>query len=177
MATDKHLCLSCDTNWAWAPCTGLVADWNFRSFISSKLLHKTLFERWCNWKSADMWFRFQLLYRRWSGFCEEEEHEELVQPSSWGLPQQHGKRGVNNLFSGGAVGIKLNEAPHMNKDYAPLCLLKQHFSWNFLSASGRDESQCYKEYLDILDEGSHSAPNVTDSEIFMFWGIIVQMKQ
>jgi hypothetical protein len=48
-------------------------------------------------------------------------------PSPWGPPQQHGKGGMNN-FSSGAVGINLNEAPQVNKDYTSLFVLMLHFT-------------------------------------------------
>jgi hypothetical protein len=72
---------------------------------------------------------------------EDEDDEQLVQPSSsslsssslsspssWGQPQQHGMRGVNN-FCGGAVWINLNQAPHVNEVSTPLCvfMLSQEF--------------------------------------------------
>jgi hypothetical protein len=42
-------------------------------------------------------------------------------------PPQHDRRGSNN-FSGGAVGINLNTAPHVNKDSTPLCVFMLYFT-------------------------------------------------
>jgi hypothetical protein len=41
--------------------------------------------------------------------------EPLSSSATLGPQAQHGKRGVNN-YSGGAVGLNINEAPHVNKD-------------------------------------------------------------
>jgi hypothetical protein len=46
----------------------------------------------------------------------------------WG-PPQHDIRGSNN-FSGGATGVNLNEAPHVNKDSTPLCIFMLYFTAN-----------------------------------------------
>jgi hypothetical protein len=47
------------------------------------------------------------------------DKEPLSLSTIWGPPHHNDKSGVNN-FSSGAVGINLNEAPHVNKDSAPL---------------------------------------------------------
>jgi hypothetical protein len=75
----------------------------------------------------------------------EDDDDELLQPSSSpstlsssAPPQQPGRRGTNN-FSGGAVGINLNEASHVIKDSTPLCVFKLFFTGIIhLLAGGRD---------------------------------------
>jgi hypothetical protein len=65
-----------------------------------------------------------------SGSEEEEETgpKHLLPPpqpssssSSLREPPQHDRSGSNN-FAGGAVGVNLNAAPHVNKDSIPLCI-------------------------------------------------------
>jgi hypothetical protein len=108
---------------------------------------------------------------------EDEDDEELQpsssSPSSWGPPQQHGRRGVNN-FSGGAVGINLNEAPHVNKDSTPLCVFMLFFS-EIIHLLVEETNRYYHQYLDSLEDGPSPLPDVTNSEMFLFLGIIIQM--
>ncbi|PNF17185.1 hypothetical protein B7P43_G06584 [Cryptotermes secundus] len=116
---------------------------------------------------------------------EDEDDEELVQPppsslsslssspSSWGPPQQHRRRGVNN-FSGEAVGINLNKAPHVNKDSTPLCVFLLFFR-EIIHLLVEETNRYYHQYLDSLEDGPSPLPDITDSEMFLFLGVIIQM--
>jgi hypothetical protein len=99
------------------------------------------------------------------------------QPSSsssslWG-PPQHDRRGSNN-FAGGAVGVNLNAAPHVNKDSTPLCVFMLYFT-AIIHLLVVDTNRYYHQYLGRLDDGSSPRPDVTDSEMFLFLGIVIQM--
>ncbi|XP_033607870.1 uncharacterized protein LOC117282423 [Cryptotermes secundus] len=99
---------------------------------------------------------------------EDEDDEELVQPppsslsslssspSLWGPPQQHGRRGANN-FSGGAVGINLNEAPHVNKDSTPLSVFKLFFT-GIIHLLVEETNKYYHQYLNSLEDGPSPLP-------------------
>jgi hypothetical protein len=93
--------------------------------------------------------------------------------SSWGPPQQLGRRGANS-FSGGAAGINLNEAPHVNKDSTPLCVFMLFFT-EIIHLLVEETNRYYQQYLDSLEDGHSPLPDVTDSEMFLFLGIIIQM--
>jgi hypothetical protein len=93
--------------------------------------------------------------------------------SSWEPPQHYGRRSVNN-FSCGAVGIKLSEAPHVNKDSTPLCIFMLYFSEIIHLLVGETNQYCL-QYLNKLEDGPSPLLDVTDSEMFLFLGIIGQM--
>ncbi|PNF42548.1 hypothetical protein B7P43_G06920 [Cryptotermes secundus] len=83
--------------------------------------------------------------------------------ATWGPPAQHGRRVVNN-YSGGAVGLNINEVPHVNKDSAPLCILMLYFA-GIIHLLMEETSRYYHQYLDRLQDGPSPRPDVTDSEI------------
>jgi hypothetical protein len=116
--------------------------------------------------------------------CEDENGEEFTRSSSpplsssssssWGPPEQHSRRGVNNHFTGGAVGKKPNEAPHVNADSTPFSVFMLYFS-GIIHLLVVETNRYYHQYLGRLDDGPSPVPDVTDSEMFLFLGIIVQM--
>jgi hypothetical protein len=131
----------------------------------------------------------QLIFDTHSECCSEDEDngwcygyeydEELVEPplssssSSWGPPQRLGRRGANH-FSGGAVGINLHEAPRVNKDSTPFCVFMLLFT-RIIHLLVEETNRYYHQYLDSLEEGPSPLPDVTDSEMFLFLGIIIHM--
>jgi hypothetical protein len=90
----------------------------------------------------------------------------------WG-PPQHDRRGSNN-FSGGAVGVNLNAAPHVNKDSTPLCVFMLYFT-AIIHLLVVETNRYYHQYLDRLDDGPSPRPDMTDFEMFLFLGIVIQM--
>jgi hypothetical protein len=91
----------------------------------------------------------------------EVDEEPLTSSTTWGPPHQHDRRGVNN-FSGGAVGINLNEAPHVNKDSAPLCVFMLYFA-GIIQLLVEETNRYYHQELDRLEDGPSPRPDVTDS--------------
>jgi hypothetical protein len=87
-------------------------------------------------------------------------------------PQQLGRRGGNNI-SGGAVGINLNEAPHVNKDSTPLCTFMV-FLTGIIHLLVEETNRYYHQYLDSLED-STPLPDMTDSEKLLSLGVIIQM--
>jgi hypothetical protein len=81
--------------------------------------------------------------------------------SLWGPTQQLCRRSANHV-SGGAVGINLNKAPHVNKDSTPLCMFMLFFRLTGITTST----------WRVLKT---SLPDMTDSEMFLFLGITIQM--
>ncbi|PNF35735.1 hypothetical protein B7P43_G16134 [Cryptotermes secundus] len=92
--------------------------------------------------------------------------------ATWGPPAQHGRRVVNN-YSGGAAGLNINEAPHVNKDSTPFCVFMLYSGIIRLLVD--ETNRCYHQYLDTLQDEPSLQPEVTDSEMFQFLGIIIQM--
>ncbi|XP_023719041.1 piggyBac transposable element-derived protein 4-like [Cryptotermes secundus] len=108
------------------------------------------------------------------GSSESEVDEELLSSTAtWGPPHQRDRRAVNN-FSSGAVGINLNEAPGVNKESAPLCVFMLYFA-GIIQLLVEETDRYYHQDLDRLEDGPSPRPDVTDSEIFLFLGIISQM--
>jgi hypothetical protein len=114
---------------------------------------------------------------------EYEDDEDLVQLSlssssslwSWRPPQQLGRRGANNTrISGGAVGININEAPHVNKDSTPLCVFMVFFA-GIIHLLVEETNRYYHQYLASLEDGSSPLPDMTDSEMSIFLRIIIQI--
>jgi hypothetical protein len=77
-------------------------------------------------------------------------------PSSWGTPQQNGRRDVNNFY-GGAVGINPDEAPHVNKDSTPLCVFLLFFT-GIIHLLVEETNRYYHQYLDSLEDGPSPLP-------------------
>ncbi|PNF23240.1 hypothetical protein B7P43_G18268 [Cryptotermes secundus] len=96
-------------------------------------------------------------------------------PSSatWGPPDQCGWRGVNN-YSGVAVGINITAAPHVNKDSTPLCVFMLYFV-GIIHLLVEETNRYNHQYLDRLEDGTSPRPDVTESKMFLFLGIIIQM--
>jgi hypothetical protein len=98
-----------------------------------------------------------------------EDDEELQplssSPPSWGPPQQYSRKSANN-FSGGAVGINLNKAPHVNKDPTPLCVFMLFFT-GIIQLLVEETNRHYHPYLDSLQDGTSPVPDVTNSEMFI----------
>jgi hypothetical protein len=90
---------------------------------------------------------------------------------SW-RPQQLGRWGAN--VSGGAVGINLNEAQHVSKDSTPLCVFMLFFR-GIIHLLVEKTNRYYHQYLDSFEDGPSPIPNVTDSKMFLFLGIIIQI--
>ncbi|PNF14142.1 hypothetical protein B7P43_G17736 [Cryptotermes secundus] len=93
--------------------------------------------------------------------------------ATWGPPAQHGTRVVNN-YSGGAVGLNINEAPHVNKDSTTFCVFMLYFAGIIRLLVEETNRYCH-QYLDRLQDGPSPRPDVIDSEMFQFLEIIIQM--
>ncbi|PNF42631.1 hypothetical protein B7P43_G01270 [Cryptotermes secundus] len=130
---------------------------------------------------------FQLIHDSESECCTDnsesgvEESESEIDfdedPSSssatWGPPHQHGRRHVNN-YSGGAVGLNTNEAPHVNKDSTPFCIFMLYFA-GIIHLLVEETNRYYHQHVDRRQDGPSPRPDVTESEMFLFLGIIIQM--
>ncbi|PNF40831.1 hypothetical protein B7P43_G16582 [Cryptotermes secundus] len=90
-----------------------------------------------------------------------------------GPPQQRGKRSVNN-YSGGAVGLNTNEAPHVNKDSTPFCVFILYFA-GIIRLLVEEMNRYYHQHVERCQDGPSPQPDVTESEMFLFLGIIIQM--
>ncbi|PNF38713.1 hypothetical protein B7P43_G16719 [Cryptotermes secundus] len=79
-----------------------------------------------------------------------------------------------NNYSGAAVGLNINEAPHVNKDSTPFCVSILYFAW-IIRLLVEETNRYYHQHLDKLQDGLSPRPDVTDSQMFLFLGIIIQM--
>jgi hypothetical protein len=77
-------------------------------------------------------------------------------------------------FYSGAVGIKPNEAPHVNKDSTPFSVFMLYFS-AIIHLLVEEMNPYYHQYLDRLHDGSSLVSDVTDFEMFLFPGFTAQM--
>jgi hypothetical protein len=104
---------------------------------------------------------------------ESEVEESSSSSPTWGPRDRHGRRSVNN-YSGGAVGINTNAAPHVNKDSTPFYVFMLYFA-GIIRLLVEETNRYYHQYLDRLEDGPSPRPDVTDSEMFLFLAIIIQM--
>jgi hypothetical protein len=88
------------------------------------------------------------------------------------------KTGTKNTrihqFTGDKTGKRQNVEPHINKDSTPSSVLMLYFA-AVLTLVVKETNRYYQKYLDMLDNGSSSAPDITECEMFLFLVIIVQM--
>jgi hypothetical protein len=80
---------------------------------------------------------------------------------------------VNNI-SGGAVGINLNEAPHVNKESSPLCVFMLFFK-GIIHLLVEEANQHYHQYLDSLEDRHSPLPDVMDAETFLCLAVTIRM--
>ncbi|PNF22859.1 hypothetical protein B7P43_G16576, partial [Cryptotermes secundus] len=88
-------------------------------------------------------------------------------------PHQRGKRSVNT-FSGGAVGLKPHETPHVNKVSTPFCVFILYFAEIF-HLLVEETNRYYQQHVDRRQDGPSPRPDVTESEMFLFLEIIIKM--
>jgi hypothetical protein len=79
----------------------------------------------------------------------EVDEEPSSSSATWGPPNQHGRRSANN-YSGGAVGLNTDEAPHVNKDSTPFCVFMLYFI-GIIRLLVEETNKYYHQYLDDLD--------------------------
>jgi hypothetical protein len=68
-------------------------------------------------------------------------------------------------ISGGAVGMNLNEAQHLNKDSTPLCVFMLFFRGN-IHLLVEETNRYYRQYLYSLEDGPSHLPDMINSETF-----------
>jgi hypothetical protein len=74
--------------------------------------------------------------------------------------------GANN-FSGGAVGLNLNEPPNVNKDSTPIYVFMLFFT-RIIHLLVDEINRYYHQYLGSLEDGPSPLPDGTDCEMFLF---------
>jgi hypothetical protein len=89
--------------------------------------------------------------------------EPLSSSATWGPQAQHGKRGVNN-YSGEAVGLYTNEAPHVNKDSTPFCVFMLYFA-GIIRMLVEETNKYYHQHLDRQHAGSCCKGYTSPSEV------------
>jgi hypothetical protein len=93
--------------------------------------------------------------------------------SKWGQPTDWTNRSVHQV-TGDTPGKRQNVAPHKNKDSTPFSVFTLYFA-HVITLLVEETNRYYHQYLSTLDDGSSPQPDVTESEMFLFLAIIVQM--
>jgi hypothetical protein len=71
-----------------------------------------------------------------------------------------------HLFTDDMTGKRQNVAPHINKALTP---------FSVFTLLVEKTNQYYQQYLDFLDNEPSPVPNVTESEMFLYLAIIIQV--
>jgi hypothetical protein len=95
--------------------------------------------------------------------------------SEWGLPSQSRSLDSVHNFAGGPHGMKVSEAPHINHTSSPLAVFNVIFCRSYQTAGGGDKY--YHQYSHTLDQDTSPLADVCESEVILFLGIILQMRQ
>jgi hypothetical protein len=77
-------------------------------------------------------------------------------------------------FTGDKTGMRQNVTPHINKHSTPYSVFMLYFA-AVITLVVEETNQYHRQYLDTLDNGPSSAPDITEFEMFLFLAIIVQM--
>ncbi|PNF43126.1 hypothetical protein B7P43_G18025 [Cryptotermes secundus] len=101
------------------------------------------------------------------------DEDQSSSSATWGPPHQRGTRSVNT-YSGGAVGLKTHEAPHVNKDSTPFSVFMLYFA-EIIHLLVEETNRYYHQHIERRQDGPSPRPDVTESEMFLFLGIIIQM--
>jgi hypothetical protein len=72
------------------------------------------------------------------------------------------------------TGERQSLASHINKDPTPCSVFRLCFA-GVITLLVEETNQYYQKYLDVLDSGPSPVPDVTESEMFPFLEIIVQL--
>jgi len=114
----------------------------------------------------------------------EEEQEALAQEDkpqaatsgggspTWGLPQ--GRNIKIHPFVGPANGLKISEAPHINKDSSPLAVLMLFFTEIF-SLLVEQTNLYHQQHLDRQAGPTRRLPDITLPDIMTFTALALQM--
>jgi len=77
-------------------------------------------------------------------------------------------------FAGGPGGFRQAEVPHISKDSLPPSIYMLFF-FEIIQLLVEEINGYYHQYLDTLEEGQFSLPDVTIQEMCLFLTIIVRM--
>jgi hypothetical protein len=72
--------------------------------------------------------------------------------------------------------MKISETPHINNTSVPLAVFMLFFAI-VIGLLVVETNVIYHQYLDTLDQGPLPLPDVCESEMFQFLGIILRMGQ
>jgi hypothetical protein len=94
--------------------------------------------------------------------------------SKWRQPTDRPNTRVHQ-FTGDTPGKRQNVAPHINEDSTPYSVFMLYFA-SVITLLVEETNRYYHQYLDSLDDGPSPQPDVTESEMFLFLVIVVQMR-
>jgi hypothetical protein len=93
--------------------------------------------------------------------------------STWRQPTDRPNTCVHQ-FTGDTPGRRQNMAPHINKDSIPYSIFMLYFA-SVIILMVEETNRYYHQYLDSLDNGPSPQPDVTETEMFLFLALIIQM--
>jgi hypothetical protein len=98
------------------------------------------------------------------------------QDNIWLRPQHTCNSGGIHTFIGSLNGLRIQEAPHVNKHSNPVTVFFLFFT-EVIQLLVAETNNYYSQYLDTLDnyDGCSRLPEVTVQEMYMFLAIIIQM--
>jgi hypothetical protein len=70
--------------------------------------------------------------------------------------------------------MKIGEAPHINNTSNPLAVFMLFFA-EVIGLLVVETNRYYHQYLDTIDQGPSPLPDISEAEMFLFLGIILQM--
>jgi len=92
----------------------------------------------------------------------------------WTSPSCH-QSSVAHTNTGGPRGKKDNEASHINDGSSPLSVFLLYFA-EIITLLVVETNRYYHDYLDRLDDGPSPDPDITETEMFVFLALTIQMR-
>jgi hypothetical protein len=93
--------------------------------------------------------------------------------SKWRQPTDRPNKCVHQ-FTGDTPGKRQNVVPHFNKDLTPYSIFMLYFA-SVITLLLKETNRYYHQYLDTFYDGPSPLTDVTESEMFLFLAIIIQM--
>jgi hypothetical protein len=93
--------------------------------------------------------------------------------SRWTLPPWP-RNSVIHTYTGGPSGLKNSEAPHINDGSSPLSVFLLYFT-EIIPLLVVESNRYYHNYIDSLKDGPSPLPDMTETEMFVFLALTIQM--
>ena len=84
------------------------------------------------------------------------------------------QRSVAHTYTGSPRGKKDNEASYINNGSRPLSVFLLYFA-EIITLLVVETNRYYHDYIDRLDVGTSTEPDVTEADMFVFLSLTIQM--